>query len=125
MINGISVTKVTYSAYKCFNRIGNVKENDLGAGGDKSLFVTAGGTLEIHGAPKLSWTKLTKTAEKMDSTSGVFVQQRVTMHLNENNDIFDNSRLRLDSRNSGISFFYIPFIYTKEGMYCSCDAMTQ
>lgn len=64
----IEFTRITF--------LGNVGENDLGAGGDKALFVTAGGTLEIHGAPKLSWTKLTKTANKLSSNNGLYVQQR-------------------------------------------------
>ncbi|XP_052081130.1 protein DDB_G0287365-like [Mytilus californianus] len=51
--------------------LGNVEENNLGAGGDKALFVTVGGTLEIHGKPKLSWTKLAQTATKLNTATDV------------------------------------------------------
>ena len=33
------------------------------------MFVTDGGVLEIHGKPKLSWTKLTQTASKLSEDS--------------------------------------------------------
>ena len=59
--------------------VGNVEENDLGAGGDKALFVTAGGTLEIHGKPKLSWTKLTQTAPKYDVDTDAVVSMMVRL----------------------------------------------
>ncbi|XP_063411187.1 cell migration-inducing and hyaluronan-binding protein-like [Mytilus trossulus] len=56
--------------------LGNVEENNLGAGGDKALFVTAGGTLEIHGKPKLSWTKLAQTAPKFNTETDVTASQQ-------------------------------------------------
>ncbi|CAG2235555.1 TEME2 [Mytilus edulis] len=55
--------------------LGNVEENNLGAGGDKALFVTAGGTLEIHGKPKLSWTKFAQTAPKFNTETDVIASQ--------------------------------------------------
>ncbi|XP_052081131.1 cell migration-inducing and hyaluronan-binding protein-like [Mytilus californianus] len=56
--------------------LGNVEENNLGAGGDKALFVTAGGSLEIHGKPKLSWTKLAQTAPKFNTETDVIASQQ-------------------------------------------------
>lgn len=37
----------------------------------------SGGVLEIHGKPKMSWTKLTKTANKMSENNGLHVQHKV------------------------------------------------
>ncbi|CAC5383977.1 TEME2 [Mytilus coruscus] len=56
--------------------LGNVEENNIGAGGDKALFVTTGGTLEIHGKPKLSWTKLAQTAPKYNLETDVIASQQ-------------------------------------------------
>ncbi|XP_063412729.1 protein DDB_G0287365-like [Mytilus trossulus] len=55
--------------------LGNVEENNLGAGGDKALFVTAGGTLEIHGKPKHSWTKFAQTTPKFNTGTEVIASQ--------------------------------------------------
>lgn len=41
------------------------------------MFVTDGGVLEIHGKPKLSWTKLTQTASKLSEDS-TYVDLKVT-----------------------------------------------
>ena len=40
------------------------------------MFVTDGGVLEIHGKPKLSWTKLTQTASKLSEDS-IYVDLKV------------------------------------------------
>ena len=65
--------------------LGNVEENDLGPGGDKALFVMSGGVLEIHGQPKMSWTKLAKTANKMSQNNGLHVQHKV--YINSSLDV--------------------------------------
>lgn len=64
---------------------GNVEENNLGPGGDKALFVTSGGTLEIHGKPKVSWTKLAQTAPKYDEVADTVVEQVVCTYKSNSN----------------------------------------
>ncbi|XP_061181065.1 cell migration-inducing and hyaluronan-binding protein-like [Saccostrea echinata] len=44
--------------------------------GDKFIGVEEGGTLELHGKDKRSWTKLTKTAPKYDKTLGDIYKHR-------------------------------------------------
>ncbi|XP_013411812.1 cell surface hyaluronidase [Lingula anatina] len=39
--------------------------------GQKFLGVQEGGTLELHGADKIAWTKLAQTVEKLDDSSGL------------------------------------------------------
>ena len=72
------ITFLTRLSFMSF--LGNVEENDLGPGGDKALFVMSGGVLEIHGKPKMSWTKLTKTANKMSQNNGLHVQHKVCIN---------------------------------------------
>jgi hypothetical protein len=45
--------------------------------GDKFVLVANGGTLEIHGKPKLSWTKLTSTVPILTKTNGVIFDHLV------------------------------------------------
>ena len=44
------------------------------------MFVTDGGVLEIHGKPKLSWTKLTQTASKLSEDS-IYVDLKVNKRV--------------------------------------------
>lgn len=44
------------------------------------MFVTDGGVLEIHGKPKLSWTKLTQTAVKLSEDS-IYVDLKVNKRV--------------------------------------------
>ena len=46
---------------------GNRGDSDL-AVNHKVLMVDEGGTLELHGKKKLSWTKLNRTAHKLENT---------------------------------------------------------
>jgi hypothetical protein len=39
--------------------------------GDKVIVVAEGGTIEIHGQPKLPWTKLTKTVPVLSKKTGI------------------------------------------------------
>ena len=54
--------------------VGNVGE-------DKVLLVRSGGTLEIHGSHKQSWTRLAKTAVKFKSSGGIIVEQEVPLYI--------------------------------------------
>lgn len=62
---------------------GEPDERDIPKLGEKFIGVLAGGTLELHGKDKRSWTKLTKTAPKYNSTHGEIYKHKVcqTFHL--------------------------------------------
>lgn len=45
--------------------------------GEKFICVDQGGTLELHGRDKLSWTKLTKTVTKLSVGEGLYFKHQV------------------------------------------------
>ena len=66
----------------------------------KVILVNAGGTIEMHGQPKLSWTKLTATVQATGETTALFdhkvgiiktgrLEQCITIHFDV---ITDNLR---------------------------------
>ncbi|KAK3104802.1 hypothetical protein FSP39_010371, partial [Pinctada imbricata] len=52
-------------------------ELDIGFCTEKVLCVDQGGTLELHGKPKLSWTKITDTIPKFDRSHGFLYSFKV------------------------------------------------
>ena len=59
---------------------GNRGDYELGPG-PKVVLVASGGTLELHGKRKLSWTKLNKTAEKTENTDHLLYDHLVSYFL--------------------------------------------
>ncbi|XP_063436803.1 uncharacterized protein LOC134718239 [Mytilus trossulus] len=51
---------------------------DVGHCGQKFICVAQGGTLELHGKDKLSWTKLDKTVNPLKVGDGIFYQHQKT-----------------------------------------------
>ena len=49
--------------------------------GQKFICVTAGGTLELHGKDKLSWTKLDTQMNKLTYASGLFYDYQVSRNV--------------------------------------------
>ena len=45
--------------------------------GPKVILVASGGTLELHGQEKLSWTKLNKTVTKVDNSEALLYDHMV------------------------------------------------
>ncbi|ESO94034.1 hypothetical protein LOTGIDRAFT_228688 [Lottia gigantea] len=58
--------------------------------GEKFIGIAPGGTLEIHGEKKLSWTKLTKTVPKLIPSNGLVFNHQ------------DSSSAKMNSRKAGI-----------------------
>ena len=59
---------------------GNRGDYELGPG-PKVVLVASGGTLELHGKRKLSWTKLDKTAEKTENTDNLLYDHLVSKSI--------------------------------------------
>ena len=57
--------------------LGNRGDYELAAG-PKVLLVASGGTLELHGRKKLSWTKLSKTIPKIDNSEELLYDHLVS-----------------------------------------------
>ena len=65
--------------------LGNRGDYELSAG-PKVLLVADGGTLELHGKKKLSWTKLSKTVKKIENTDSILYDHLVSskrLYINE------------------------------------------
>ena len=65
-----------WKTFKCAIS-GNRGDYELKAG-PKVLLVASGGTLELHGRKKLSWTKLSKTIEKLENTDNIVYDHLVS-----------------------------------------------
>ncbi|KAL4222901.1 Hemicentin-1 [Mactra antiquata] len=51
----------------------------------KAILVDAGGTLEVHGEPRLPWTKITETLNPLsDTTAGIMYDHAVSQYVTEN-----------------------------------------
>lgn len=74
------VFTVEFSLYMCFKTLGNRGDYDLSAG-PKVLLVASGGTLELHGRKKLSWTKLTKTVQKIENSGQLLYDHLVSTRI--------------------------------------------
>ena len=59
------------------NYLGNRGDYELKAG-PKVLLVSSGGTLELHGKKKLGWTKLSKTANKLENSGHLLYDHLVS-----------------------------------------------
>ncbi|XP_067664214.1 cell surface hyaluronidase-like [Haliotis asinina] len=51
--------------------------------GEKFIGVAPGGTLELHGREKLSWTKLTRTLPKLTSSNGLHYDHKTSNHSSD------------------------------------------
>ncbi|XP_046566225.1 cell surface hyaluronidase-like, partial [Haliotis rubra] len=51
--------------------------------GEKFIGVAPGGTLELHGREKLSWTKLTRTLPKLTSANGLHYEHKTSNHSSD------------------------------------------
>ena len=58
--------------------LGNRGDYELAAG-PKVLLVASGGTLELHGRKKLSWTKLSKTIPKIQNSQELLYDHMVSL----------------------------------------------
>ena len=59
--------------------LGNRGDYELEVG-PKVLLVASGGTLELHGRKKLSWTKLDKTVRKVDNSDALLYDHIVSKY---------------------------------------------
>ena len=74
-ISRIKLASVTEQAWCGSYDLGRRHDYDIGDG-EKGINVMDGGTLELHGKRKLSWTKLAKTLPKAEHLYSSKVQQR-------------------------------------------------
>ena len=58
----VGTAAAPYTSRAVITLTGSPDGNDIMGAGNKVLGVLAGGTLELHGAPQLSWTRLSATA---------------------------------------------------------------
>ena len=79
-IKSLSLLVGTTVYYAYLIIAGNRGDYELGPG-PKVVLVASGGTLELHGKRKLSWTKLNTTAEKTENTDHLLYDHLVSSFL--------------------------------------------